>query len=132
MSGFRQMVARFIDGEMRLSPVRVTEDGDHRFDDRLSDYSQSAVRAKIRHAREWKSRFSRLRGELSAPNEADRECLIAQLEGDLLWLEEVKSYRSDPDTYMPTAAVDGWIKRDFAPLAPAAVFLSTASNTVDL
>jgi uncharacterized protein (DUF885 family) len=116
-AGFRQMVARFIDGEMRLSPVRATEDGDHRFDDRLSDYSQSGIRAKIRHAREWKSRFSRWRGRLSAPNEADREWLIAQLDGDLLWLEEIKSYRSDPDTYLPTAAVDSLIKRDFAPLA---------------
>src|SRR5262245_36253959 len=116
-AGFRQMVARFIDSEMRLSPVRATEDGDHRFDDRLSDYSHSGIRARIRQAREWKSRFSGLRGRLSAPNEADREWLIAQLDGDLLWLEEVKSYRSDPDTYMPTAAVDGLIKRDFAPLA---------------
>jgi hypothetical protein len=114
---FRHMVARFIDSEMGLYPVRATEDGDHRFDHRLGDYSQSGIRAKIRHAREWKSRFSRLRGSLSAPNEADREWLIAQMDGDLLWLEEIKSYRNDPDTYMPTAAVDGLIKRDFAPLA---------------
>ena len=115
---FRAMVAELIDSEMRLHPERATEDGDHRFDNRLGDLSQSGIRAKIRHAREWKGRFSRLPATaLSAPNEADREWLIAHLDAELLWNEEVKFYRSDPGAYMPTAAVDSLIKRDFAPLA---------------
>jgi uncharacterized protein (DUF885 family) len=115
---FRRMVARFIDSEMRLFPERATDDGDHRFDDRLSDLSPSGMRAKIRHAHIWKGRFSALRaGTLSAPNEADREWLIASLDSELLWEEELKSYRTDPQAYMPTAAVYSLISRDFAPPA---------------
>jgi hypothetical protein len=115
---FRAIVARFIDSDMRLHPERATEDGDHRFDNRLGNLSQSGIQAKIRHAREWKARFLRLpAAALSPPNEADREWLIAHLDAELLWNEEVKFYRSDPGAYMPTAAVDSLIKRDFAPLA---------------
>ena len=53
---------------------------------------------------------------LSPPNEADREWLVANLDEELLWDEEVKFYRSDPGVYLSTAAVDSLIKRDFAPL----------------
>ncbi len=111
------MVARFIDSEMRLSPETATDDGDHRYDDRLADLSLAGIGAKIRHARMWKARFSRLHAQLSPPNEADREWLIAHLDGDLLWNEEVKLYTSDPDFYMPTAAIYSLINRDFAPPA---------------
>jgi uncharacterized protein (DUF885 family) len=113
---FRSLVAQFIDSEMRLNPEAATEDGDHRFDDRLSDLSLPGIRAKIRHARDWKARFAGLRTALSAANEADREWLVAQLDGELLWNEEVKSYRSDPGAYMPTSAIYSLIKRDFGPL----------------
>ena len=111
------MVARFIDSDLRLSPETATDDGDHRYDDRLADLSLAGIGAKIRHARMWKARFSRLHAQLSPPNEADREWLIAHLDGDLLWNEEVKLYTSDPDFYMPTAAIYSLINRDFAPPA---------------
>jgi uncharacterized protein (DUF885 family) len=114
---FRAIVARFIDREMRLYPERATEDGDHRFDNQLSDYSPSGIRAKLRHAHYWKTRFSSWRGALSPSNEADREWLAAHADEELLWNEEVRFYRSDPALYLPTAAVDSLIKRDFAPLA---------------
>jgi uncharacterized protein (DUF885 family) len=113
---FRAMVARFIDSEMRLFPEEATEDGDHRFDGRLSDLSLSGMRMNIRHARDWKARLSGLHSNLSAANEADREWLVAHLDGELLWDEEVKSYHSDPGAYMATGAVYSLIKRDFAPL----------------
>jgi hypothetical protein len=116
-SEFRAMVARFIDSEMRLSPETATDDGDHRYDDRLADFSIAGIRAKIRHARSWKARFSRLPPRLSPPDEADRQWLIAHLDGELLWNDEIKSYRSDPDAYMPTAAIYSLINRDFAPAA---------------
>lgn len=112
---FSAMVARFIDSEMRLFPESATDDGDHRYDGRLTDMSLAGIRAKIRHARDWQARFSRLHAALSPPYEADREWLVAQLDGELLWAEEVKSYRGDPDAYMPTAAIYSLINRDFAP-----------------
>ncbi len=114
---FRATVARFIESEMRLFPERATAAGDHRFDARLSAYSASAIRARIDHARKWKVRFSRWPGALAAADEADREWLVAQLDEELLWEEELKVYRSDPGLYLPTAAVDSLIKRDFAPAA---------------
>jgi uncharacterized protein (DUF885 family) len=116
-SQFRAMVARFIDSDLRIHPERATEDGDHRFDRQLSSFSPPAIAARIRHARDWKTCFSRWRSPLSSSNEADREWLVASLDEELLWNEEVKFYRSDPGTYMPTSAVNSLIKRDFAPAA---------------
>jgi uncharacterized protein (DUF885 family) len=113
---FRAALAKFIDSEMRLSPEGATEAGDHRFDGKLSDFSPAGIEAKIRHARFWKTQFLNWRGALSAPNQADREWLAAVTDEELLWEEEVKSYRSAPGRYLPTEAIDSLIKRDFAPL----------------
>lgn len=112
---FRATVARFIDSELRLSPETATADGDHRYDDRLSDLSLSGIQKKILHAREWKARFSGWHASLSPADEADREWLIAHLDAGLLWNEEVKFYRSAPDAYLPTGAIYSLIDRDFAP-----------------
>jgi uncharacterized protein (DUF885 family) len=122
---FRAAVAEFIDREMRLSPESATEDGDHRFDGRLSDYSPAGIRAKIRHAQNWKARFLNWRGALSAPNEADREWLAAVADGELLWNQELKFYRSAPGIYLPTEAIDSLIKRDFAPLSSRMVSVTS-------
>src|SRR5579883_691354 len=89
-SAFRDLVRSFIDREMRLSPESATEDGDHRFDDRLSDLSAAGIRTRIEHARRWKARFANWRGALPAADQADREWLAAHLDGELLWFEEVK------------------------------------------
>jgi uncharacterized protein (DUF885 family) len=122
---FRAAVAKFIDSEMRLSPENATEDGDHRFDGELSDYSPAAIRAKVHHAQIWKTRFSNWRGALSAPNEADREWLAAVTDEELLWNQELKSYRSAPGIYLPTEAIDSLIKRDFASLSQRMVSVTS-------
>ena len=43
---------------------------------------------------------------LSPANEADREWLMAHLDGELLWTEQIRSYQRDPEMYLPTAAVN--------------------------
>ena len=134
-AAFRAAVASFIDSEMRLFPQRATAEGDHRFDNRLPDLSQTGIAGVIRHAEEWKQKFSafapsgsepgrdlgpghsRLSYPLSAANEADREWLIANLDGELLWTEQVRNYEREPGMYLPTAAINSLIKRNFAPAA---------------
>ncbi len=84
-SAFRAQAKEFIEAELRLYPERATALGDHRYDDQLADLSPGRADIVIRHARKWLKTF---RGDdpsaLSPANEADREWLIAQADGELL------------------------------------------------
>ena len=114
---FRTTVAEFIESELRMFPETATEQGDHRFDDRITYQTQAAIAGHVGHAKEWKARFAAVDpGQLSPANEADREWLVLNLDGDLLWDEQVRSYEREPSLYLPTAAVYSLIKRNFAPL----------------
>ncbi len=116
--GFRKAVNEFIESEFRMFPENATWAGDHRFDDRIEDLSAAGLAAESRHAHEWKTRFESFDSRhLSSANEADREFLAAQCDGELLRVEELRNYARDPGIYLPTSAIDQLIKRNFAPLA---------------
>src|ERR1700722_17245008 len=101
---------------MQQYPERATHLGDHRFDNRVDDMSAQGIDAEIRHAKKWISQFGADDARhLSPANGADRELLIAHADGELLWTEQVRSYQRDPETYLPTSAVNAVIKREFAP-----------------
>ena len=113
---FRTQVSQFVQAELQLYPERATRLGDHRFDDRVDDMSAQGIDAVIRNAKKWIALFGADDARhLSPANEADREWLLAHADGELLWTEQVRSYQRDPETYLPTSAVNGLIKREFAP-----------------
>jgi Bacterial protein of unknown function (DUF885) len=113
---FQQQVAHFVVVEMRLYPERATALGNHGFDDRVDDLSAAGARRVVEHAKKWLKMFGDDDPKpLSAENEADREWLIARINEELLWTEQIKTYERDPGIYFPTAAINGLIKRDFAP-----------------
>lgn len=115
---FRATVQRFIESELKLYPQMATEAGDHRYDDRLGDLTRSGISQRILHATKWKRDFEAIHpDQLSPENEADREWLAAQTDGELLGLEEIRSYERSPGMYLPTSALDSLIKREFAPAA---------------
>jgi len=117
-SHFDRIVKEFIQSELKLFPERATALGDHRFDNRVDDESKPGIDAVISHATHWKKEFNDVSPvSLTAAEAADREWLIAQIDGELLWSQDVKSYQRDPGMYMPTSSVYSLIKRDFAPAA---------------
>ena len=115
-SAFQAQVEQFVQTELRLYPERATRLGDHRFDDRVDDQSAHGVDEVIRHAKKWRATFGADDAKnLSPANEADREWLMAHIDGELLWTEQVRSYERDPDMYLPTSSINALIKREFAP-----------------
>ena len=67
--------------------------------------------------KKWKRQFEAASAEhLDGADEADREWLIAQLDGRLLDDEELRGYERAPDDYLPVDALHSLIKRNFAPL----------------
>ncbi|MGH7950100.1 MAG: DUF885 family protein, partial [Candidatus Binataceae bacterium] len=131
-AAFRAEVARFIEEELRLFPERATYVGDHRYDDRVGDLTRGGVDAVIAHAKRWQKTFGAADATaLSAANEADREWLLARLDGYLLWNEQLRTYESDPSMYLPTSGVYSLVIRDFAPLEKR-MQLVTARATASL
>src|SRR5258708_6774913 len=117
-AAFRTQAREFIEAELLLYPERATALGDHRYDNQLGDLSADGFARAVVHAKKWLKTF---RGDdrkaLSSADEADREFLIAQADGELLRIEQLRSYEREPEIYLPTSAVNSLIKRDFAPLA---------------
>ena len=117
-AGFRLEVKRFIEEDSRLHPERATDEGEHRFDDRVTDWSAEGGRRRLEHALAWRKTFSSIAaGTLSPHEEADREWLLARIDGPVLRETDWKTARVNPGSYLPTAAIYGLIKRDFAPAA---------------
>jgi uncharacterized protein (DUF885 family) len=114
---FRGLTRKFIEDDLRTYPEMATEEGDHHYDTRLTDLSRAAIESRIQATKDWKRKFEAVQSErLDAANEADREWLIAQLDGRLLDDEEIRGYERSPADYLPIGALHSLIKRNFAPL----------------
>jgi uncharacterized protein (DUF885 family) len=115
-SDFQRSVNQFIEAELKLYPERATALGDHRFDVRVDDHSAAGAARIVSHAHRWAKIFRAYDANSLPPNsEADREWLLANIDRELLWTERIRLYERDPGMYLPTAAVYGLIKRNFAP-----------------
>jgi uncharacterized protein (DUF885 family) len=113
---FKDTVKRFIEEELTLYPERATALGDHRFDARVDDDSAAGNARIVSHAHRWEKIFRAFdRNSLSPNSEADRDWLLANIDGELLRTENMRSYERDPGMYLPTRAVNELIKRNFAP-----------------
>jgi len=113
---FQGAVKRFIEEELTIFPERATALGDHRFDARVDDDSAAGIARIVSHAHRWEKIFRAFdRNSLSPNSEADREWLLANIDGELLRTESMRSYERDPGMYLPTRAVNELIKRNFAP-----------------
>jgi uncharacterized protein (DUF885 family) len=114
---FRDLTSQFIEADLRQYPESATQQGDHRYDNFLTDMSHEGIQRRRHHAQTWKRRFQNvLPDRLSPANEADREWLVAQVDDELLSLEEIRSYERSPSAYLPTDALNSMFKRNFAPL----------------
>src|ERR1700683_1097520 len=121
---FHALTERFIEYDLRTYPEGATDNGDHRFDHDLTDVSRSAIQHRIDETKKWKHDFEAFVPDhlsfapeiLSPEDEADREWLIAQLDGRLLDAEQLRTYERAPDEYLAIDSLNSLIKRDFAPL----------------
>src|SRR3954465_6169198 len=70
---FQKLAKDYIEGLLQANPEYATSLGDHRFDDKLTDYSDDAVTkelARAKEARQQLEQFSDLT-KLTGPNRVD-------------------------------------------------------------
>ena len=115
---FSVFVDDYFKAAFETSPSFGTAAGFHEYDSKLNDMSRAAVERRIVQLKELQGRLARLtQSRLSPEDEIDAEILDHQIRADLLDLEVVQSWRHNPMGYagLSGSAIDGLIKRDFAP-----------------
>jgi uncharacterized protein (DUF885 family) len=114
----------FVDDHFRLFfemyPSYATAAGLHEYDHHMEDFSADRFKRRQEQVKSLLSRIDGLRASKLNPEETiDAALLEAQLQSELQDLSVLVSWRRNPMLYVgtPGSAIDGLMKRDFAPAA---------------
>ncbi len=118
---FSRLADRFFDEVVfRFDPVQATAAGFHQYDALLASGSRAEIEQQVAALKKWDAEVRGFspRG-LSAYVAADRELMLAQIEGSILNLESIRMWEKNPDTYSSgvTNAIFVVMSRKFAPAA---------------
>jgi uncharacterized protein (DUF885 family) len=110
---------RYLEEMLALTPVKATEVGEHRFDDKLDDVSAAGRAARVALARDLLASLSGIdRAQLSRAHQVDAHMLAHQLEYQIWRVEELAEWQWDPLGYVGIAGDSIYLPlaREFAPL----------------
>lgn len=114
---FETLANNFIQELLRRNPETATALGDHRYDNRLDDYSRAGREGDLRFARETLRSLGQINFDrLGAQNRVDARILRTQLEAQIFRLETLREYEWNPLVYNTGGAIYALVARDFAPL----------------
>jgi hypothetical protein len=118
---FSKLVERYFDELVfRYDPGSATRAGFHQFDNLLASESRAEIQAEIGQLKKFRTEADAFdpRG-LSSGVVADRELLLSQIDGQLLALETIRAWETNPNSYITDAAyaIFSIISRTFAPLS---------------
>ena len=118
---FQKIAKDYVEGLLQAQPEYATELGDHRFDDRLTDYSPEARAKRLasaKQAREKLLKFSDV-SKLTGANRVDVRILKDNIDNEIFDLEELKGSDWNPLVYNQSLANSLYllVARDFAPAA---------------
>src|SRR5205809_4546907 len=116
---FQKLAKDYIEGLLQVSPEYATSLGDHRFDDKLSDYSDEAEAKELKRAKDFRQQieaFSDLT-KLTGPNKVDVRLLKDNIDNEIFGIEELKEREWNPLLYNESLANSLYllVARDFAP-----------------
>jgi uncharacterized protein (DUF885 family) len=116
---FYRRAEKFIDRFMERSPVDATQLGDHRFDDRLADYSKGALEQQCREVKDAVEQFASFdTANFDADAMIDHRVMIQVAKSALRGFEKFKSHLRNPGTYSDECmgGVFLLLIKEFAPL----------------
>jgi uncharacterized protein (DUF885 family) len=114
---FETFAQAYLEKLLRMNPELATSLGDHRFDDRMNDYSQSGVRAEIEFQRKSLDQLQLIdASQLTRVNQIDYKILQSHIQSVLFELENLKEYEWNLQLYNVGSAIYGLTARGFAPL----------------
>jgi uncharacterized protein (DUF885 family) len=119
MSAFTDTVATFVDAFFALHPTSATAIGDHRYDDRWPDVSESGRSTRLAFLDHWTVSFTGLDPANLTPDEAiDRDLLLLELDSQRFDELTLQDDRWDPLSwvYLIGDGLFSLLSRGFAPL----------------
>ena len=140
---FRRLAEDSIDAALEADPVGATWLGDHRFDDRLPDYSPEAQASRSRQIDDQLTAIDAIDDvELDVVDLVDLEILRSRLQREAFEIDELASAQWNPMEWNPGTALHLLLSRDFAPwperlasiqsrLSAIPEFLDTARRSLD-
>ncbi|MFZ1220860.1 MAG: DUF885 domain-containing protein [Chthoniobacterales bacterium] len=116
---FQKLAKDYIEGLLQVSPEYATSLGDHRFDDRLSDYSDEAEAKELKRAKDFRQQLDAFNDltKLTGPNKVDVRLLKDNIDNEIFGIEELKERTWNPILYNESLANSLYllVARDFAP-----------------
>ena len=116
---FQSLASNYIDKYLEVNPEQATQLGDHRFDDRLTDYSADAFNKELKRQKEFREKLNSLGDEsqLGEANRIDFQILRDNVDYQIFQLEELKEWEWNPLVYNQSLADSIYllVARDFAP-----------------
>ena len=114
---FETLANRYIDELLEMNPEWATNLGEHRYDDRLSDYTLSGVKKSRLFNQKYLNELNEIPLEnLTAVNNIDARIMRGNLEYNLFQIDALREYEWNPLAYNAGDAINNLIARDFAPL----------------
>lgn len=116
---FAEMADNYFEAAFRFSPNWATGAGIHTYDTQLGTLSQQSITDRIAELKTFKSQFEgQSKDQLDHFTQLDRELILSHINAELLDLEELQSWKRNPDAYSSgsSESLFGLIKRNFAPI----------------
>src|SRR5213595_1212303 len=116
---FQKLAKDYIEGLLQVSPEFATSLGDHRFDDKVSDYSDEAEAKELKRAKDFRQQLEQFNDltKLTGPNRVDVRLLKDNIDNEIFGIEELKERSWNPLLYNESLANSLYllVARDFAP-----------------
>jgi uncharacterized protein (DUF885 family) len=119
-SAFPAFVEGYFDAYFAWKPSEGTAAGLHQYDNQLEDRSAAAFAKRIETVKAQQTQLQKIRAaQLSFDEDIDAVVLDGLINAELLDLETLHNWRNNPMGYIsvPSSAIDGLMKRNFAPPA---------------
>jgi uncharacterized protein (DUF885 family) len=116
---FQKLAKDYIEGLLQANPEYATSLGDHRFDDKLTDYSDEAVAKELQRSKDFRQQLEQFSDltKLTGPNKVDVRLLKESIDNVIFGIEELKEREWNPLQYNESLANSLYllVARDFAP-----------------
>ena len=94
---FETFAKEYLDKLLEKNPELATSLGEHRYDERLSDYSQAGIQAQVQFQRQSVERLGQIEvSKLSAVNRIDFGILQSQIQSALFQRENLREHEWNP------------------------------------
>jgi len=116
---FQKIAHDYIEGLLQSHPEYATELGDHRFDDKLTDYSAESRAKELARAKQSREQLEAVKdlSQFTGANQVDVRLLKESIDNEIFGIEELKEWQWDPLIYNQSLANSLYllVARDFAP-----------------